>query len=278
MKKYTFQFLISFFLCLSIFAQSDKKQRIIDELGEANLEDLEARIHNFSIELTLNPTTIGHIKVFRKKDSPPITAYRYAARIKTYLTKISKISPDRVVTEQCGEEKEIHTQFIIVPQDADYKNCSEQFNFDKSKTFLFDTYGYRTEDDVGSCCVIGEFEEEEASESLNLFSNLLKQSSDSKAYLIMYLSPVTAAIISTSKSGKKVVKPYSPTDSPILFSKFLKQAKTELIKNGIDEKRIISFKGGYKFGRRIELWFVPKDGEIPKPKPDYFPKKKLSTK
>ena len=273
MKNSVFQIFILFFLSSFVFAQSDNTPRIVDELGVANLEDLESRTHNFSIELNLNPTAVGHIKIFRRKNSSPISAYRYAARIKTYLTKIVKISPDRVVTEQCGEENEIRTQFLIVPSNANYENCSEELPFDKSKTFLFDSYEYRTDDDLGSCCVIGEFQEEEAIESLNLFSNFLKQSPHSKAYLLMYLSPSTATIVSISKSGKETVKPYSATDSPSLFGKFLKQAKTKLLKNGTDEKRIVSIKSGYKLGRRMELWFVPKGGEIPKPKPDYFPKK-----
>ncbi len=94
----------------------------------------------------------------------------------------------------------------------------------------------------------------------------------------MYLSPSTATITTFSKSGKEIVRPYSKTDSPNLFSKFLEDEKGKLTKNGIDEKRIVLVKGGYKFGRRMELWFVPKGGEIPKPKPDYFPKKKRSKK
>ncbi len=49
-----------------------------------------------------------------------------------------------------------------------------------------------------------------------------------------------------------------------------------MIKNGFNGSRIELVEGGYISGdgeRRLEFWFVPKDSDIPKPKPDAFPKK-----
>jgi hypothetical protein len=54
----------------------------------------------------------------------------------------------------------------------------------------------------------------------------------------------------------------------------LLNAKTKFIKNGINPAQIETINGGYVDDkRRLEFWFVPKGGEIPKPKPDYFPKR-----
>ena len=51
-------------------------------------------------------------------------------------------------------------------------------------------------------------------------------------------------------------------------------AQTEFIKKGVAASQIITVDGGYVNDfRTLELWFVPKGGEIPKPKPDYLSKK-----
>ncbi len=56
-------------------------------------------------------------------------------------------------------------------------------------------------------------------------------------------------------------------------------AKKELIKNGIKSSQIETIKSGYSNGkRRLEFWLVPKGGEIPKLKSNYFPKKECQKK
>ncbi len=267
MKKFISQVLVILLLTISIFAQSDNAPRIIDEFGSTSLEEQEVRSHTFSIEIQHNPNAIGHIKIFRKKGSSQISAYRFATRFKTYLTKISKISPDRIITEQCGVEDEIRVQFLIVPQKAEYKPCVEDLSFDLSKTFLFDSYWYSTENDFEGCCVIGQFDKEEAETSVQIVADILKKTPESKVRLIAYKCE-------RCRTENGDLKP----DSLRVTNEMLKEAKKVLAKNGVNSSRIITAKGKSKENRIVEIWFISKGSEIPKQKPESFPKKKRNKK
>ena len=59
----------------------------------------------------------------------------------------------------------------------------------------------------------------------------------------------------------------------------MQAAKNELIKNGFKNSQIVLIDGGYRSSemnsegeRKLEFYFVPNGGEIPKPTPDYFQK------
>ena len=102
----------------------------------------------------------------------------------------------------------------------------------------------------------------------------MDKSPENKIYVIAYLGTNLESGYFDEKKGyieKEIRKP----DKKSLAGKLLLNAKKEIAKNGIDAAQIETIVGGYKDGRRkLEFWFVPKGGEIPKPKPDYFPKKK----
>ena len=98
---------------------------------------------------------------------------------------------------------------------------------------------------------------------------LLSKSPQSRIYLIGYLG---TNLYYRSKEIRKL-------DKPNLIHKMFREIEMKLIQNGVDDSRIVKVNGGYKDETRsVEFWFVPKGGEIPKPKPNYFLKKHRKTK
>jgi hypothetical protein len=91
-------------------------------------------------------------------------------------------------------------------------------------------------------------------------------------YIIVYLgtNPETKY---KDKNGKVIEKIVRNSDKKSLAKKLLLNARKEFIKNGINPSQIETVEGGYVDDRReLQFWLVPESGEIPKPKPDYFPK------
>jgi hypothetical protein len=100
--------------------------------------------------------------------------------------------------------------------------------------------------------------------------SLLDKSPKSRIYVIVYLG--TNQELRSENSVDRIVR---NLDKQSLANKLLQNAKLELLKNDLDSSRIELVNGGYIDNvRKLEFWFIPKDGEIPSPKPDYFPKKK----
>lgn len=77
------------------------------------------------------------------------------------------------------------------------------------------------------------------------------------------------------KDGKYLgLKPDIYLDTEKEISKVIKKERKTLNKKyGIQKDRIVMINGGFREWREIELWLVPKDGKIPNPKPETFPKK-----
>ena len=96
-------------------------------------------------------------------------------------------------------------------------------------------------------------------------------------YIVSYLQTNLEEL--ETKKGKEKFRKLRNLDKKNVAKKMLQEAKEKLIENGIEISRIKTLDGGYVDDwRKLEIWFVPKGGEIPKPKPDYFPKKNIYKK
>lgn len=251
-------------LLLSVFTfaqKTDQPQTITEFPLSSNLEWQELQSDMFANELMRNVNSTGYIEVFGKEIQSKGVLYFYTTRFSAYLTKIKKIAPDRVVAKVCSGEGP-GVRFTLVPSEADYKGCSENISFDLSRTFLFVSYNYSTPNEYGGCCIIGAFNREEAEASLKAISEVLKKSPESKVHLTAY-----TCLKCQNSSGK------FKADLPSLADKILNDAKQMLSKNKIEDSRIMTSKGKTEAFRGVDIWFVPKGGEIPKPKPNSFPKK-----
>lgn len=263
-------FLVVLVFSLFISAQTTGSPYVVDEFGKINSEDLSARLDNYVTEYRKFPNGIAGILISRGEKDPFGFQYRYATRIKAYLTKNGGIPSNKVIIVQIGKADYTSVRLYLVPFGSErglIDNGKNDFvdEYDSFKTFLFDSYDYT--DDIGTCCVIDNYKKEETKSSLIAISEIMKKSPESKIYLTSY----------ACKQCKKYGK--FKADLPQSADKILKESKKFLSTNGIEDSRIITTNGGYnKNYRRIDIWFVPKGGEIPKPKPDYFPKKKRQKK
>lgn len=266
MKKILFSISFLILLSLSSFAQTPV---LVDQFPEISLEDLLSRLDHLTIELSKNENSTALIRVYAGKEDLNGFPYRYAAIMKTHITN-RKIEENKILTQQCDGEGETRFETYIIPPNAKIPDCEKSLII-PDKTLRFDSYFYSFEyPDIEGCCEIIGADRASAEASLKVFTELLKKSPESNAYIISYngtnihwVNNKTIRILDSSSLGRTTAK----------------KAKETLIRSGIEPSRIITINGGYKDStRNIELWFVPKEGEIPKPKPDYFPKKKRQKK
>lgn len=156
---------------------------------------------------------------------------------------------------KCGKTFEIPKQSVV---------------FDRASFYTGDSKLIPLEDfSIG----IGEAADGQYSRSAwKAIKGVLDKSPESKVYVIVYLGTNPETVFE-DENRKTIIK----LDRKSLADRMLLNAKKELVKNGIKSSQIETIKGGYMNGkRRLEFWFVPKGGEVPKPKPDYYPKKKRS--
>jgi hypothetical protein len=109
----------------------------------------------------------------------------------------------------------------------------------------------------------------------DVLAKLLKKLPESKIYLIGYLGANFSEDFEQNSRGEYEKKEYRNLDKPKMLAKTFREVETALIKTGSNQSGIVKINGGYQEStKNIEIWLVPQGGEIPKPKPDYFPKKR----
>lgn len=246
----------------------------IDEFSIIQMEDLMARLDYFAQTIRKSPRSVGLIVVNKGKESRPGFPYRYSARMKTYLTRNNIVPENQLITKECSDSNQLVTSLYLLPNNIDFKSLSgwcenELPTF--SETTLFDSYHYYFRNpDFEDCCEIKGADLAEADASLKVFADVLRKTPDSKAYVFIYGGTNVYGV--NNKTVRKL-------DSQKLVQKTLQETKEKLIRNGIEESRIVAVNGGYKdSARNTELWFVTANGSIPKLRPNYFFKKKQITR
>lgn len=264
----------------SLFAQNSIK--LIDGFGPLGLEDIMARLDAFAYESVQNEGSKMLIRVESGTVNSFSSPFVEGALMKAYLTNSRKMPDEKVLIQYCniGERDiEIHRQLFIVPLGAKIDSCNEQITLPKQTKFystVFSENPYNTFDEKNDgCCYI-----EGAGEAANKikYETLLKiisQNPEMKIYLIGYAGHFTISKEKQTRNGEYITEEKTKTDSEKIIDKLLKKEKEKLKKKGIDLSKIFTIKGGYrKDERSVGLYLIPKTGEIPKPKPDYFPRKK----
>lgn len=284
MKKCFSLFLVILIFSLRVFSQTSDKPELIDEFGQASAEDLEARLGALAFALSNNSKSKADIIIYGGKESPTGFPLRYGVRIKTYLVNRLKIPSERLHITDCGVGNSSNlVKFILIPSDYQpagmvrHETVCEGIEYlpGLKTTILFDKFWYQLPNEGSDCCVTDTYGDLEKKASLDAFAERLKKYKTQRAVLIFY----------SYKCVEKELCKYNPSDSTKLAGKTLKRERNYLIKqHKISPSRITAINGGFNGGnysqesRRLELWLVGKEGELPKPKPDYFPKKKRKSK
>ena len=282
MKRFFLQCLTIIIFSLSIFSQILDKPELIDEFRKVSAEDLQARLEVLPFVLSKSPNSIARFIIYRGKDSPVGFPIRFGIRIKIFLVNSLNIQPERFQIFNCGLSSENLVRVVLFPPNYEETSphgiCAIQEieYLPNSKTpFLFDKFWYQLRDDMSECCVTDNYGDLEKNASLDAFAEKLKDDKTQQAVLMFY----------SYKCAEKEFCKYNPSDSTKLAKRVLKRERNYLIKqHKISPSKIIIINGGFNLGnysgeaRRLELWLVAKGSEIPKPKPDYFPKKRRSKK
>lgn len=275
MRKLILQILTVLVFTTSVFSQTNSENPIIvDEFGLLPLDDLMVRLDAAVYELQNRNGDKLQIKIYGGDADYLARPYVFGSILEGFLKVNRKLSSERFFIEQCNVNKEdIRTQIYVVPQGGKLSKCDENLEI-PTKTVLFNSlYFYSKEitfvpvedselDIMGS---VGDY----SRSAFAVLKKILENSHDSKIYLVSYLQ----VSYETNDDGKIIKK---NVDKKSLAGKMRQTVKDGMVKIGFDATRIEFVEGGYKTGdyeRRMEIWFVPKNGEIPKPKPDYFPKK-----
>jgi len=275
MKKVISQIFTVLFLATTIFAQSEEQKLIeFDDFGNVPLGDLSARMDGFQNAVKNSKGSSALIRIYGGTEDwlsfPHIRKTFYEA----YFSNFDFIEKGKLTIQLCDVGKpEIRNRFFIVPQGTKIDKCKENFNTPRKTALIESEWLFplaHTDDYLGTRGI-----DEARTEALYSFTvQLIKKSPESKVYIIGYAGRFFEP--AGDGSEKEVV---SEIDSIKVNDKALKQMKKAIAKKGIVASRVVTVRGGYKDNHReVEFWFVPKGGEIPKPKPDYLPKKKQSKK
>ena len=280
MNKFVLQILFVLLFSITLSAQIINLQPIlIDEFGEINQEETAARLDNFINEVSNTPNTKGIVRIYSRDEDCFLCGYRKASWMYPYLKNTRKFSPKKYSFEYCDtNETNLLIQLYSLPIAAALSKCEETVSSPK-KTMLFDrTYFY--DPDVNELIpledtvidVVGMPNGEYSRNTLIKVREILDKSSESKVYIVAYLGTNLTQGYYDERKGY-IEKEIRNLDKKTLAKKLLQNAKDEFVKNGIKPSQIELVEGGYVDDvKKIEFYLVPKDGEIPKPKPDYFPK------
>lgn len=193
--------------------------------------------------------------------------------MKAHFIANMNFNSERIQVQNCDlNNKEIKAQIFLLPENYVVPECNNEISSQK-ETFLFSSKYY--ENPYLYTDIIYEIpgEDEAVSEVyFKVLKKLLKKSPESKILLIGYLGTNFYSGGQSDNKEKNDDFEFRKIDKPKLLKEMLEENRNRLIKNGIPATLISTVDGGYKNStRNVEIWFVPKNGEIPKLKPDYFP-------
>jgi hypothetical protein len=267
-------------LLLTVSAPSQGNQpKLIDQIGKTSLEDLMVRVVILGGETGKSPNSRALIRIFGGKEKSFAFPYVYGSLIKGYWQNTVKFPPEKLIIQFCNINNEpFWMRFYLLQENDNLEACEENLSV-PNKTTLFETSTFYDSnikfDSIEKSYIEIDSSGEYSAYAQSVLKKLLDNSSESKIYLVGYLGTNFFESAKPNSKGEYKKRENRNLDKSQKLTRSFRQVETELIKNGINKSRIVKINGGYRDSvLKIEFWFVPKGGEIPKPKPDYIPKKK----
>lgn len=274
--------LVTLLLCVTVFALSPSgvhaqitTQNIpvaikFDEFGDIYWSDLIARLDNFAVELQNNPTARGHMIYYRSRRDLPGLSSRNAGIARNYMLNSRGVDSAQLTVVDGGARDCIGGELWVVPAGAAAPTPSNTYNYsfiDTDTAYKFDAAYYPLDSDVvsdsGSLGVGG---------NLRGFAAKLKEQRGARGYIIVYAQHHVERLEEEGANGKVKIRTRVTTDAPGTARRILVSEKAELVKRyGISPSRVVTIDGGYRKGRNIELWIVPRGERPPVPTPNVYP-------
>jgi hypothetical protein len=281
MKRIISQILVILALAFSISAQ-ENQPKLMDEFGKMPNDELMARIDGFANEVNKIPNSKALVRISGGNKEYFGSPYIRGSLIKSGWKNNRKYPAEKLLIQFCNlNEETVNTRFFIVRENDKVETCNENLTAPK-QTVLFENAYFYTDfesPEIAFNSIEDTYLDIDSSPAqysgfaLNVLKSFLKDSPESKLYIIAYLQ----TNFEEDENGKTIVGKSSRLDKKSFAQKMFRAARKELIKKGFAASQIVTIDGGYVNGneRRLEFWFVPKGGEIPKLKPDYVPKKRF---
>ena len=273
MRIIILQISVVLLLAVSILAQvEDNQPQLFDEFGKMPLDDMMARIDGLANQIQNTPNSKALIRIYGGQGN---YSYVRGSVIKAIWINSHKYPPEKLLLQFCNVNKEpIQTKFFIVHENDKVEVCNENLTVPKETVLLESVYyndpKFKFESFDNEHIYIEALASGYSQFSQDAMKRLLRNSPESKIYLIAYL----LTNFETDYNGKILSKKPNNLDKKYFAVRMIRNARKELIKSGFSPSQIVAIDGGYvnDYSQRLEFWFVPKGGKIPKPKPDYLPK------
>ena len=281
MKKIASQILAVLLLTVSIAAQvEDNQPKLIDEFGFMPADELMARIDALANQIAATPNSRALIRVSGGQKNYFAFSYVYGSEISAYWSHSRKLPSAKLSIQFCdiGPQPGM-VKFFVMRENDKTPVCNENltappqttlfetvtfdfYDFPKFKFTPIESDGFYMEGANG----------EYSGFSQNALKKLLKDSPQSRVCIVAY----GLTNFKTNLEGEVISKDPKRLDKKYVAARMINHARAELLKNGFAAARIVALDGGYVNGnaRRLEFWFVPPGGAVPKPQPDYVPKRK----
>lgn len=264
----------SLLLIVSLFAYAnagtqEAEARKFDDFGDIQTSDLKARLDNFAIQLSNEPTTKGFIVTYRSRRDLPGLSNSLAIRSKDYLVNARGFPVDRIATVDGGEADCLAQELWIVPPGTAPKprpDAYERYFPDLDSPQKIDEFGYDLR--LPNKRTAPAYPTE--ADYLETFANELRRQKTALAYIVGYAhySKNLEAV------GDEDYEIYYERriDPPSALRRRLNFEKRTLVRShGISPNRIRLVNGGYRKWRRLEFWIVPRGAYPPVPTPNSFP-------
>jgi len=278
MKIIILQILALIIFIDSISAQNSNGQpELIDEFGNSSLEERFARMDNLGIQIEQTPNSKALVRIYGGDKRYFASAYVYGSLMRS-MWNTRRFPSEKLTIQFCNLNNEpFSTKLFKVRENDRVENCDENLTVPK-ETILFDEILFYWDEfklktwESGGFDVVGPQNGEYSQFARDVLKKFLNDSPENKIYVIAYRK----TNFETDDSGKVNSKQLKKLDPKSFADKMISAARNNLIKDGISTKQIVIIEGGFinSTERALEFWFVPKGGEVPKPKPDYLPKKK----
>ncbi|MDQ3712555.1 MAG: hypothetical protein M3388_10105 [Acidobacteriota bacterium] len=277
----------------------------IDEFGLIGGCDLNARVHNFFIELNNNPSATGYIILYQGKNELPANQglSSIEERIRNEIA-FGRFDESRIVFVRGGFRDELANELYLVPNGAVAPEPTDTIpapTMPKNKTFIYDNnilgsddyYEFLEEFILSSVKAKMEEETRLAQEQARAKELTSEESIETEVETVEETFEIEKPTPEEIEEAKfswanekfgEVIKNQKDSSGVIIFyaddahyddgklQNFIEEGKQKIAEvNKISIQKIQVVFGGYRDMVQAEFWVVPKKGEFPTPQPEERP-------